>query len=148
MRNKKTVLLDFDGVLHSYKSGWKGARNIPDPPVPGMLEWLQDFLLQHCNPPESYCCMAPEQDWEVCIYSSRSRQFGGRIAMRQWMIKNGFDIDWLQMVKFPVKKPAAFITIDDRAICFDGNYWMVHNLTRLIINFKPWHKGGAHREIS
>lgn len=22
---KKTVLVDFDGVLHSYTSGWKGA---------------------------------------------------------------------------------------------------------------------------
>ena len=140
MKYKKTVLLDFDGVLHSYKSGWKGARNIPDPPVPGMLEWLMEFLWDHCDPPDCICSMAPAQDWEVCIYSSRSRKFGGKIAMRRWMIKHGFDYRLLQTIKFPVKKPAAFITIDDRAICFNGNSGMVKNLTRLIMDFKPWHK--------
>lgn len=28
-----TVSFDFDGVIHSYRSGWKGAAVIPDPPV-------------------------------------------------------------------------------------------------------------------
>jgi hypothetical protein len=32
---KPILCLDFDGVLHSYTSGWKGAAVIPDPPVPG-----------------------------------------------------------------------------------------------------------------
>ncbi len=29
---KQTVVFDFDGVIHSYTSGWKGATVIPDPP--------------------------------------------------------------------------------------------------------------------
>ena len=34
---KKTVVFDFDGVIHSYKSGWQGSATIiPDPPVPGI----------------------------------------------------------------------------------------------------------------
>ena len=29
---KPILCLDFDGVVHSYTSGWKGADVIPDPP--------------------------------------------------------------------------------------------------------------------
>ena len=32
----KTVVFDFDGVVHSYTSGWQGEDTIPDPPVPGI----------------------------------------------------------------------------------------------------------------
>lgn len=35
---KQTVVFDFDGVIHSYTSGWKGETIIPDPPVPGIKE--------------------------------------------------------------------------------------------------------------
>lgn len=38
MSYKPTVVFDFDGVIHSYKSGWKGAGVIPDPVVPGIRE--------------------------------------------------------------------------------------------------------------
>ena len=34
------LCLDFDGVLHSYTSGWLGADVIPDPPVPGYAQFL------------------------------------------------------------------------------------------------------------
>ena len=37
---KPTLCVDFDGVIHSYISGWKGADVIPDPPVPGAIEAL------------------------------------------------------------------------------------------------------------
>ena len=36
--NRKPILcLDFDGVIHSYISGWKGADVIPDPLKPVMI---------------------------------------------------------------------------------------------------------------
>ena len=40
--HKWTIAADCDGVLHSYVSGWQGADSLPDPPVPGAIEWLED----------------------------------------------------------------------------------------------------------
>ena len=37
---KPILCLDFDGVVHSYKSGWQGVDAIPDPPTEGFFEWL------------------------------------------------------------------------------------------------------------
>ncbi len=37
---QKTLLIDFDGVVHSYISGWKGVGNIPDAPVEGIFRDL------------------------------------------------------------------------------------------------------------
>jgi hypothetical protein len=60
---KKPILcLDFDGVIHSYISGWCGARNIPDPPMPGALNFIAEAI---------------EEGWDVVIHSSRARHFGG-----------------------------------------------------------------------
>lgn len=43
----------------------------------------------------------------------------------------------LQRIKFPTKKPAAFLTIDDRAVCFKGVFPKPESL----LDFKPWNKG-------
>lgn len=34
MKYQPNVVLDFDGVIHSYVSGWQGVDDVPDPPVP------------------------------------------------------------------------------------------------------------------
>ncbi len=44
---KQPILcLDFDGVCHSYTSGWQGATTIPDKPVAGMWKFLEASI-QH-----------------------------------------------------------------------------------------------------
>ena len=39
----KTVVFDFDGVVHGYTSGWQGEDTIPDPPVPGIKEAIEEI---------------------------------------------------------------------------------------------------------
>jgi hypothetical protein len=131
---KPILCLDFDGVLHSYVSGWKGAHFIPDPPVPGAMAFLIEAV-KHFN---------------VAIFSSRSNQEGGILAMRSW-IDYWLDKEFgwnkgpdafegansvRNSVTYPTEKPAAMIAIDDRAITFTGEWPSIESL----LSFKPWNK--------
>lgn len=119
------LCIDFDGVIHSYSSDFQGSCNIPDPPVPGAFEWLQS-LIDHEGP--------EGRTFEVCIYSSRSKDPGGREAMFAWFVEHGFKENYLSKLIFPTQKPAAFLTIDDRAICFEGIFPTI----KRILEFKSW----------
>ena len=115
----RTICIDFDGVIHSYTSGWKGADVIADPPVPGAAEWLN--------------AMIESPDFEPVIYSSRSKEPGAVEAMRKYITDMGVDANKLD---FPTKKPAAFLTVDDRAVCFTGVFPSLLEMK----TFKPWNK--------
>lgn len=124
---KKTLCVDFDGVIHLYESGWKGVDVVADGPVPGAIEWL---------------AWASDR-YEVCIYSSRSKDPNGVIAMtnalRIWAnaALPPEDVDRVMgRLSFPTEKPAAYLTIDDRAICFDGTW----PTAAQIDGFVPWNK--------
>ena len=123
--SKPILCLDFDGVLHSYTSGWRGASIIPDKPVPGAVEFLKE---------------ATEQ-FEVHIFSSRSNQDGGIKAMQAWLRivveETAIMLPlWLDLIKWPTEKPPAMVTLDDRAITFTGEWPSIEDLK----NFKPWNK--------
>lgn len=121
MASKPILCVDFDGVIHSYSSGWKGADVVSDPPVTGAMAWLAKAA----------------EHWDVQIYSSRSSQPGGveamSAAMLVWSKAEGVSLT----VSFPEQKPPAFLTIDDRAICFEG---MWNFDPAALLNFKPWNK--------
>ena len=139
MKNSKGVeftpilCVDFDGVINSYKSGGlaRGGRSdyIPDPPVSGALNWLAEAM----------------KDWDVQIYSGRSRDAAGIAAMKAWLFEHAKD-EWgdadaekfVGSLKFPTQKPYAFLMIDDRAICFQGKFDELD--PKELLNFKPWHK--------
>lgn len=122
------ICLDFDGVIHIYSSGWKGARIIPDGPVDGAIEFIHTLL---------------NRGFDVAIHSSRSGQWGGRRAMKRWLKGYAGNL-WhesmgsrgLEDVKFPLFKPAAVVSIDDRALTFTGKWPSVQQLQ----GFKPWNK--------
>lgn len=113
---KQTVVFDFDGVIHSYSSGWKGAIVIPDAPVPGIKEAIESIREQYF----------------VVVVSSRCAAPGGMEAIEEWLEKWDIVVDDIAK-----EKPPAVVYIDDRAICFDGNPM---NLLYQIVNFVPWNK--------
>lgn len=123
---KPILCLDFDGVVHSYTSGWKGARNIPDPPVEGAIEFIGDAL---------------NSGWDVVIHSSRARYWGGITAMTNWLRTHAGNMwdgpfEGLCQVRFTRWKPAAVVTLDDRALTFTGQWPALTDLKA----FKPWNK--------
>lgn len=147
--SKPILALDFDGVIHGYQSGWQGPRNIPDPPVPGALEFI----------------IAAMEHFDVRIFSSRSRYWGARQAMKRWLrfhyqemgedffnrpmwfeahfaaqipgdYRLAIETQVIERLKFPTEKPPAMVTLDDRAITFTGTFPEIADLK----NFKPWNK--------
>lgn len=128
MRGKPILSLDFDGVCHSYTSPWVNSTTIPDPPVPGLYEFLK----------------AASEHFIVQIYSTRSETRDGRIAMKEWVFNNAPREDWgeewnyLDRLEFPSTKPKAFVGLDDRVLTFEGKWPELATL----INWKPWNKRG------
>jgi len=128
---KPILCLDFDGVMHSYTSGWQGPTVISDPHVPGLFEFI-DAAAEH---------------FEIVVYSSRSKEPGACDAMAMWMAKerkawrdaggkSPREFAGPVEVKFSDTKPAAFLTIDDRGWQFDGTWPDIEKLRA----FKPWNK--------
>lgn len=137
--SKPILCLDFDGVINSYSSGWVHATFIPDPPVPGALKFIHDAI----------------DHFTVVIFSSRSHQEGGTIAMQIYLeywarrdLPNDEASGWAankvinaiawNKQAWPKEKPSAFLSIDDRALQFCGN-WAMYDPQQLL-KFKPWNK--------
>lgn len=127
--SKPILCLDFDGVCHAYTSPWQRASIISDDAVPGLFPFLEQA----------------HQVFDVQVFSSRSKDPSGILAMQTW-----FQQQWQKCrapddtralaevvtLAFPDRKPAAFLTIDDRAITFDGTWPEVGALRA----FKPWNQ--------
>lgn len=160
--SKPILCLDFDGVVHSYASGWKGPMEIPDPPIPGAIEAIREYT----------------ETFRVCIHSSRFNWVNNprddffrdlerrekallgngptpQHAVRDWLVKHGIPVEWIatyadRYLETPAlwadsdscriflveTKPPAIVTIDDRAITFSGVFPPASSLRQ----FKPWNK--------
>ncbi len=100
----KTVCLDFDGVIHSYRRGWTGL--VPeDPPEPGAKEFIQMLI---------------NRGAKVVVCSARCGAEEGCRATVEWLEKHDFP-----PVKVSHGKPIADYYVDDRAIKYDGDWGKV-----------------------
>lgn len=97
----RTICLDFDGVIHSYHSGWQGAAIIADPPIHGVDRAINQL----------------RQEFRVVVHSSRCQNEQGRHAIEQWLAKHRIEVD-----EVCENKPPAFVYVDDRAIRFTGDW--------------------------
>lgn len=125
-----TLCLDFDGVIHRYSKGWQNGE-IYDDATDGFFEWLHEAV----------------NHFTVVIYSSRSKTPEGIAAMQLWMdlqygkwvgetFRRDLNPDLLKLLTYASEKPAAFLTIDDRAIRFRGSWSELE--PKKMLNFKPW----------
>lgn len=128
---KKIIAVDFDGVLHSFSSGWQGARTISDLPTDGAVEWLKHLIRRPHLPVR--CC--PEYHIKVVIYSARLYHWGGKRAIKKWLWLWGLTKQEISMLGFVRQKPVCQFILDDRVVCFRGKFPSDHE----IINFRPWH---------
>ena len=123
------LCIDFDGVIHSYTSGWQGPSQIPDPPMPWAIDWLRS-LLSDCD--RIYAEAPRFLDFDVCIYSHRSMYWRGRRAMKRWLGRQfeerGYSRELINLIRFPKTKPLAFLQIDDRAMTFTGAFPSVEEM--------------------
>lgn len=111
---RRTIAVDFDGVIHSYVTPWLDHHIIPDMPVEGSIVWLSKMI----------------QKFDVYIFSTRAKTWRGRRAIKAY-IKKHSQGRWedtkssrgLKHIKVSYKKLPAIVYIDDRAYRFNGNNW-------------------------
>ena len=112
---KQTIVFDFDGVIHSYVSGWQGVDIISDKPVDGIKDVIDSLR---------------SKGYEVVIVSTRTATTEGANAIKAWLNRYDITVD-----NILATKPPALVYVDDRAITFDGR---TDNLCEKIQNFESW----------
>jgi hypothetical protein len=93
----KTVCLDFDGVMNTY-DGWKGPEYLFEP-----RQGLKEFLSK-----------VNEAGFKIAVNSTRTAK-----SIYGWLDEHNLRI-FVDLVTDT--KPPAVAYIDDRGICFRGNF--------------------------
>jgi hypothetical protein len=91
------VCVDLDGVLNQF-DGWSGADYF-HPPRSGAREFLQRLN---------------DLGYQVVVFTVRWKPH-----VEEWLIQNGL-AEFVSEVTD--KKPLAYVYIDDRALCFRGDF--------------------------
>ena len=98
---KKTIAIDFDGVIHKYSKGWQDGK-IYDEPVEGALEGLMELYAK---------------GYDVVIFTTREEDG----SVNRWIAEQYhkyFPNQEIFAFRVTNKKPPAIIYIDDRGIRF------------------------------
>ena len=133
-QRKPILCVDFDGVIHDYMDGWRDGK-IYGEVTEGFFAWLDSAA----------------KVFQVVVYSSRSRTPEGVRAMMDWLIPRFSSWSGLNdhedagvalggMLRFAHEKPPAFLTIDDRAIRFNGSWDEPFMDPSRLRRLRPWNE--------
>ena len=108
----KKILIDLDGVLNEYGKDKFNENYIPKIKI-GAYEFIEKLSKQA----------------ELYLFTSRNLM----LAVK-WLINNNLDKFFKDVTN---TKLSSYLYIDDRCICFKGDYC---NLFDEIEEFKPWYR--------
>lgn len=94
---RKKILIDLDGVLNEY-----GTEDFDETKIPKIKNGAEDFLKEL------------EKDAELYLFTTRNLMLATK-----WLIKNNIDKYFKDVTN--IKIP-SYLYIDDRTICFRGDY--------------------------
>jgi hypothetical protein len=125
MSHLPTIAIDFDGVIHNYKT-WKGASVIDQPPVDGALDFIRSMI---------------DNNYKVVVYTARmnpkDKDYSKVVpSIENWLSNHGLEEHYLARIEFSITKPPAILYIDDRGFFFQGIFPSLD----YIKNFTPWNK--------
>ena len=109
---KKTLLIDLDGTLNQY-----GDEKYDENYIPKIKQGAKEFIEK----------LYLTQKFELVLFTTRNL-----LLSVKWLIDNNIDIFFKDATN--VKLP-AHLCIDDRAICFNGDYL---DTLRKVENFNVW----------
>lgn len=128
MSYKKTICIDFDGVINSYENGFQGKGKFDDP-VPGCAEAIQNLK---------------QAGHTIIIHTCRTEVHD----IRNYLLDHNIPFDYFNFnpenreFDLNATKPLADIYIDDKALNFGGSWkGMVHKVE----NFETWLKTDSKR---
>lgn len=126
-KNKPTIAVDFDGVIHRYSKGWHDGTAY-DEPMEGAREYLARLVA----------------DYAVYIFSTRPK---GQILdwLAKWipeipaeLIDDG-ELYWTKTGVLGVAnhKVVAYVWLDDRAVRYEGNWERAYMSIQNIVAGRP-----------
>ena len=117
---KKTICIDFDGVLHDYSKGYQG----------------EDVFGQMITGADIGTSTLRKKGWTIIIFTTRKKTE----ALEDWLKENNISYDYInENPNQPADtsdKICADVYLDDRGITFRGSWdeWLI----REICDFEPW----------
>ena len=112
--SRKTIVFDFDGVIHKYSRGWQDG-SIYDEPVNGIREVINEL----------------HKDYDIYVVTTRARDLKQQIQVENYLNNNGIEFDCVTSIKVP-----ADVYIDDRGLKFNPDN--IDKLVHDIKNFQTW----------
>ena len=120
--DKKTICIDFDGVIHDYSKGYQG----------------EDVFGQMIPNADVGTSVLKKNGWSIIIFTTRKKTD----KLEQWLKEHNIEYDYIN--ENPTQpdnasgKIIADVYLDDRGICFRVMWdsWLLRDIEE----FEPWHE--------